>query len=107
VEVAGLDIRDWSSKRTVRVDIGYGGAFYALAIDRDLGVDIKKSSTSEIVRVATLVSSLYTFGNFVDISACHGQRAYRSTSRMNLGSLVDVQIVRLHLDSRRLVTFDL
>lgn len=55
--MTGLDIHDLSIKRTVKVDIGYGGAFYALAIDRELGVDVGTSSTSDIVRVATLVSS--------------------------------------------------
>ena len=52
----GLDPSCLSASRTVKVDVGYGGAFYAIAVDRDLGIDVCNSSTTEIVRAATLVS---------------------------------------------------
>jgi len=56
VTVCGLDIGCQTSARSIKVDIGYGGAFYAIAVDHDLGVDVNSSSTADIVRVATLVS---------------------------------------------------
>ena len=42
----------------INVDIGYGGAFYALVHDKVLNVDVKQSKTTDIVRVASAVSGL-------------------------------------------------
>lgn len=42
--------------RQVTVDIGYGGAFYALIDDKQLGVDVRKSTTSSLIEAATAVS---------------------------------------------------
>jgi trans-L-3-hydroxyproline dehydratase len=44
------------TNKVVTVDIGYGGAFYAIVVDRDIGVDVRRSTTVEIVRAATIVS---------------------------------------------------
>ncbi|ESO07908.1 hypothetical protein HELRODRAFT_110204 [Helobdella robusta] len=39
------------------VDIGYGGAFYAVVKDRDIGIDLSTSTTDQIVERATAVSN--------------------------------------------------
>ena len=36
----------------VTLDIGYGGTFYALISDKELGLDIRKSSTSDLSTAA-------------------------------------------------------
>jgi len=41
---------------TVMVDIGYGGAFYAIVDDRQLGLNINTSRTAEIVDAADAVT---------------------------------------------------
>jgi len=38
------------------VDIGYGGAFYAIVDDRQLGLDVKSSRTADIVDAADAVT---------------------------------------------------
>lgn len=58
VDVRGLDRTRPSDSRSIKVDVGYGGAFYAIAVDRDLGLDVGKSSTADIVYAATLVSGM-------------------------------------------------
>lgn len=40
----------------IKVDISYGGAFYALVIDKTLGLDVKSSPLSEILRAASAVT---------------------------------------------------
>ena len=41
------------------VDIGYGGAFYAIVDDRQLGLDVKTSRTAEAVDAADAVTGAY------------------------------------------------
>lgn len=43
----------------VTVDIGYGGAFYAIVDDRQLGLDVKTSRTAEAVDAADAVTGAY------------------------------------------------
>lgn len=40
----------------ITVDIGYGGAFYALLPAQQFGLDVKSSKTSDLVNVASTVS---------------------------------------------------
>jgi len=44
---------DWC---TVTVDVGYGGAFYAIVDGRQLGLDVRTSPTSHIVDAADTVT---------------------------------------------------
>jgi len=46
------------------VDIGYGGAFYAIVDDRQLGLDVKSSRTADIVDAADAVTGSWRVGNF-------------------------------------------
>jgi len=41
---------------TVAVDIGYGGAFYAIIDDRQLGLNVGASRTADIVDAADAVT---------------------------------------------------
>ncbi|WP_417453026.1 proline racemase family protein [Kiloniella sp.] len=41
----------------VNYDIGYGGAFYALASAKQLGLDVRKSSTRDLVQAADAIST--------------------------------------------------
>jgi len=50
VDVAGIG--------KVRVDIGYGGAFYALVHDDALHLEVKQSKTTDLARAGTAVSGL-------------------------------------------------
>ena len=38
------------------MDIGYGGAFYALAKAQDVGLDVMTSRTADIIDAATAIS---------------------------------------------------
>lgn len=51
-----VEIEIPGSTKNPRVDISYGGAFYALVRDSDIGLDVNRSSTNQIVQMATLVS---------------------------------------------------
>jgi len=41
---------------TVTVDIGYGGAFYAIVDDRQLGLDVRSSRVADLVHAADAVT---------------------------------------------------
>ena len=44
---------------TVTVDIGYGGAFYAVVDGHQLGLDVRTSPTADLVDAANAVTGLY------------------------------------------------
>jgi len=54
----------------VAVDIGYGGAFYAIVDDRQLGVDVSSSPTADIIDAASAVSGSYASSVVFSSSAC-------------------------------------
>ena len=62
---AKADLPDWGS---ITYDIGYGGAFYAIADATQFGLDIRTSSASELVAAATTLTK-----------ASPGRRAARSS----------------------------
>lgn len=50
---AEIDVENYGK---LKVDIGYGGAFYALISGEKLGVDVRSSKIKDIVEAATLVT---------------------------------------------------
>jgi len=48
--------RSSGDERIVTVDIGYGGAFYSIIDDRQLGLDVRTSRTVDIVDAADAVT---------------------------------------------------
>ena len=60
---------------TVTVDIGYGGAFYAIVDDRQLGLDVSTSPTADIVDAASAVTGSFTIKS-VNQSIYFSRRQY-------------------------------
>ena len=53
---------------TITVDIGYGGAFYAIVDDRQLGLSVGDSSLEDLVRKATQVTKAVSVSAAVELS---------------------------------------
>jgi len=57
-----VDLRSRGSRSSegvcteVTVDIGYGGAFYAIVDDRQLGLDVRTAATADVVHAAHAVT---------------------------------------------------
>ena len=58
-----LLIADWKvdveGHGPVTVDISYGGAFYAILVAQQLGLDVKTSSTSSLITAAAKLKGIF------------------------------------------------
>jgi len=57
--------RSSEGHRAVTVDVGYGGAFYAIINDSQLGLNVSTSPTAEIVQFADAVTGQSYFSIFL------------------------------------------
>lgn len=58
---------DVPSYGRIKVDVGYGGAFYALVPGQALGLDVRTARAVDVMQAATAVSGNYLFYNIPQI----------------------------------------